>query len=195
MRAGARVRRRSTEAMRTSLLLLVATIFSVGCSVVQRPTAVFRDASLGEVDQNGLTLNFDLSLQNPNSVALPLSKADYGLSLAGTKVLEGTAKPEGSIPANGEFPVRLPVKLTYENLLSAEQAIVKGGGKIPYSFTGGLDVGEGAGLPFLTKGARVPLEYQGTLDVKEVVAKGRDVMNSPAGRKLAMDLVGGWLGR
>ena len=70
--------------------------------------------------------------------ALPLAAADYKLGLGGVNVLDGKAKPAGSVPANGSRSVTLPVSVTYENLLSAEQAIRAGGGDVPYDLDGGL---------------------------------------------------------
>src|SRR5437764_1242623 len=80
-----------------------------------------------------------LNLQNPNPLALPISKADYKLGLGGVNVLEGKAKPDGTLPANGNLDVKLPVTITFENLLAAEKAITSGGGNLPYAFSGNMD--------------------------------------------------------
>src|SRR5205823_13870500 len=88
--------------LRLSGLLMVCTL-SVGCAAlnVQKPTAAVTGMAVQNVNASGFTMNFDVDLQNPNSMALPLTAADYKLGLSGTNVLEGKAKPQGSIPAGG----------------------------------------------------------------------------------------------
>src|SRR3954470_5988062 len=153
--------RRKKVLMRVCQLswILLLGVLSVGCSGVgvKQPTATFNRMNLGEVTPQGFTMNFDVALENPNAVALPLSAADYKLSLGGAKVLEGKAKPSGTLPANGSLPITLPVMVTFENLLAAENALGKGDLNLPYSFEGGLDVG---GPKLLGQGARVPLKYE-----------------------------------
>ena len=110
-------------------LISVLVLFcgcAIGCSgTLQKPTASFRSASVGEVSATGFTLNADVDLKNPNSVALPLSGADYSLGLGGVKVVDsGKVKlAERSIPANGSTVVTIPVPVTFENLLAAEESI------------------------------------------------------------------------
>src|SRR5678815_993261 len=157
---------------RFALSLLVVLTFCVvapGCSSLanlQRPSASVTGMNLGDANERGFTMNFDVDLSNPNSVALPLAAADYKLGLGGVSVLDGKAKPAGSIPANGRRSVTLPVSVTYENLLSAEQAIRASGGDIPYDLDGGLSFD--TGNPF--GGAlRVPLRHSGTLLLRQVL--------------------------
>jgi len=110
-------------------------------------------------------------------------------------VMEGKAAPSGTIPADGALPVKLPVTITYENLLAAEKAIASGGGKVPYALTGNLGVDAGAAgkgaLGGLLGGQslNVPLKYEGQLDVKELLRNPQALMDSPAAKKLAADLV------
>jgi LEA14-like dessication related protein len=180
--------------MRHIFLVLPLCFLSLACSAIRRPTASFRSMAVQNVDSEGFTMNFDLMLNNPNAVSLPLSNADYKLSFAGIKVLDGQAKPEGSIPANGSLALQLPVKVTYENLLAAEQAIASGNAKIPYAFDGGLSVGGGGGGQMLLgQSARVPLNYSGTLDLSEILSRSRAALTSPAARKLAAKALGSFL--
>lgn len=132
----------------------------VGCAAmnVQKPTAAVTGMAVKGVDANGFTLNFDVEIHNPNSMALPLAAADYKLGLGGVDVVEGKARPQGSIPAGSSKSVALPVTLTYENLLAAERSIVKSGGNVPYALDAGLSIDTGS--PLLGK-LRVPLQYQG----------------------------------
>ena len=103
-------------------LALVGLFLVGGCSSVQRPTATYRSMAVSDVTSKGFTLNVDLDVANPNSVALPLNNIDYGLALGGTKVIEqAKANPGATIPANGTGRVTIPVPLSFENLLAASE--------------------------------------------------------------------------
>ena len=159
---------------------------------VQKPSAAITGMTVQDVNASGFTMNFGVDLNNPNTMALPLTAADYKLGLSGMNVAEGKANPEGSIPAGGSKHVTLPVTLTYENLLAAEQGIMKSGGNVPYALDGGLSLN--TGMPMLGN-LRVPLQYSGTLPLKEILSNPQAVMQNPAAQKLARGLIGGLLSR
>jgi LEA14-like dessication related protein len=182
---------------RTIAVLLPLLFVSLACSAVKQPTASFKSMNVTDITPQGFTMAFDLDVANPNGVALPISMADYKIGLGGVNVLNGKANPSGTIPANGSIPVKLPVTLTYENLLSAEQAIVSGGGKIPYAFNGSMKFDAGKDNPLMQAlgGVSVPLKYEGTLDVKSLLQNPQALMNSPAAKKLAAQLLTSFLNR
>jgi LEA14-like dessication related protein len=165
--------------------------FSVGCSALnlQKPTAAITGMEVQHVDVSGFTMNFDVDVKNPNAIELPIAAADYKLALSGLSVLDGKAKPEGAIPAGGSKQVALPVTLTYENLLAAEQGIVKSGGNVPYALDAGLSFN--TGNPILGS-LRVPLQYNGTLPLKQILNNPQALMQNPAAQKLARQLIGGF---
>jgi LEA14-like dessication related protein len=179
----------------TKLTFLVAIcLLGVGCANLnlQKPTAAITAMNLQGADANGFTMNFDVDIKNPNSIALPLSAADYKLGLAGVNVLQGNANPGGSVPGNGSKTVTLPVTVTYENLLAAEQGIVKSGGNVPYALDGGLSLDTGS--PLAGK-LRVPLQYSGTLPLRDILNNPQALLHNAAAQKLAKELVGGFLNR
>src|SRR3954453_14833424 len=141
----------------------VFLLLSTGCSAlqsalnVQKPTATFRAARLENVTAEGLTANFDIGVDNPNSFELPLSAAQYKLALGGVPVVDDQAKPDAAIPAKGSLPVTVPVRLNFQHLLSAEQAIARSGGNIPYDFDGALRFSSGK-LP-LAQDIKVPIKF------------------------------------
>ena len=180
-----------------SLLLLCVTLClgSTGCSSLtslQRPSASVAGMNLGNVDERGFTMNFDVNLSNPNSVALPLAAADYKLGLGGVQVLDGKAKPTGSVPANGTRVVTLPVSVTFDHLLSAEQAIRGSGGDVPYDLDAALSFDTGNPL---FGSLRVPLRHSGTLPLKQVLSDPQALLRNPAARRLATEVLGGLFGR
>jgi len=178
----------SISSLRLAASLLLC-LCGVGCASlnVQKPTGNVTGMSVGEVNATGFTMNFDVDVKNPNTVALPLTAADYTVGFAGVNVAKGKAKPEGSIPAGGSKSVSVPVTITYESLLLAEKAIIKSGGNSPYALDAGLSLN--SGIPLLGD-LRVPLQYNGTLALKDILNNPQALMQSPAARKLAQELVG-----
>jgi LEA14-like dessication related protein len=173
--------------------LFVCT-FSVGCSALnlQKPTAAVTGMAVQNVNVSGFTMNFDVDVKNPNTIELPIAAADYKLGLSGVNIVDGKAKPESSIPPGGSTHVMLPVTLTFENLLAAEQGIVKSGGNIPYYLDAGLSFN--TGNPILGS-LRVPLQYNGILPLKDILKNPQAVMQNPAAQKLARQLIGGLFSR
>ena len=170
--------------------LLPLCCLSLACSGganLQRPTASFRQPTVREVTPEGFTVDFNLDLQNPNAVDLPLAGTDYKVSLAGVKVVDDTAKPGGSVPANGSAPVTLPVTFSFDSLLKAERAIRGGGGNIPVEFDGVIDFAGGnsqlAGLG-LGNSLRLPVHYEGTIPVRDLMRDPTILMRSPAAQRL-----------
>jgi LEA14-like dessication related protein len=179
-------------------VILPLVLISLACSSVKQPTATFKGVNVTELTPQGFALAFDLNVQNPNPVALPVSGANYKLGFGGVNVLEGKAKPNATLPANGNTDVRLPVTVTFDNLLAAEKAIVSGGGNLPYSLTGDVSFDAGSGGNVLSKALgqspTIPLKYEGTLDVKKLLTDPK-VLESPAAKKLAAQLLGGFFNR
>lgn len=149
------------------LLLLCA--FAPGCSALnlKQPTASLRGANVANVTVQGLAANFDLNVENPNSVSLPISGASYKVSFSGVPVVDDQAKPDGTLPANGTLPVTLPVHLTFDQLVKAEQAIARSGGNVPFEFDGGLEFSSGK-LAFMGP-LKVPLHFSGTLNFRQAI--------------------------
>jgi len=171
-------------AVALSLFLLV------GCGSIQKPTVAFQRMSIGDVTAQGFTMNVDVDIANPNAVAIPLTNADYSIALGGVQVVNAAkVKPSASIPANGHGTISIPIPLSFENLLSAEEAIRKGGGSVAYGLDAAFDFD--TGLPVIGN-QRVPLRHEGTLNVKELLSKNwGTILNSPAARELAQKVLGG----
>jgi LEA14-like dessication related protein len=166
-------------------LILPMCLLSLACSQVQKPTASLRSADVGAITADGFTANFALDVHNPNAFEVPLTNADYALALGGVPVTKDTIKPGGSIPANGSTPVTIPVRLSFESLLKAEEAIRAGGGDVPYELDGALGFSGGSGLASLGIPTKIPLKYSGTLPLRKVFSDPTVLLNSAAARRLA----------
>jgi LEA14-like dessication related protein len=175
-----------------SLASLALLFLAGGCATVQRPTASFKNMTLGDVSSRGFVMNVDVDVANPNAVAIPLTNADYSLSLGGVKVVDGARiKPDARIPANGRGTVTIPVPLSFENLLSAEESIRKGAGNVSYGLD--ADLNFDTGLPVLGVQS-VHFQNEGSLNVKELLQKNwSTILTSPAAKELAQKVLGGFL--
>ena len=172
-------------------LFAAVVVLNAGCgSAVKRPTASVRSANLGELTPDGLTLDLNVDVGNPNGFALPVSAASYKLGIAGVNVVSDTAKPTGSVPANGTLPVTVPVTLNFKDLFKAERAIVDTGGNVPYKIDGQLEFAAGP-MASLGQGVTVPLKYDGTLPLRDFVKDPVALMKSPGGRRLVELVLGG----
>jgi LEA14-like dessication related protein len=172
------------------LLLLPLCLLSLACQSIQRPTATIRGMSLRDIDSRGFTMNFDVQLDNPNSFALPLADADYTLSLAGARLLSGEARPDATLPASASRDITLPVTLTFEDLLRAEDSLRRSAGDIPYQLDATLIFG-GSSAPAALLGQKVslPIRHTGTLRLRELL-RDPAALTSPAARQLAQRLFG-----
>ncbi len=174
--------------------LLSLTLITSGCASLnlKRPTAQVTGMSVADVNATGFTMNFDVSVTNPNSVTLPLSAVDYELAIGGTKLLEGKTRPQASIGGGETRTVALPVAVTFENLLKAEKIIASSGANIPYALSGGLTFD--SGLPVIGQ-MRVPLSHEGTLALRDILQHPNALLGGEAAKKLGKMVLGGWLGK
>lgn len=166
-----------------------------GCAAtnVQRPTATFQSVNLGEVTPDGFRMNFVMNVDNPNSVALPVSTADYQLGVAGVRVISDETTLDKGLAANSTTPVTVPVMVRFDDLLKARTALVKSGGDVPFEFSGNLQFRGMGWLP--GQDVKVPLQYKGTLPLKRVLSDPEALLQSPAARELAQQILGGVFGR
>src|SRR5688500_17002530 len=184
---------RALKMARLLVLLLVCPLLAGCVTEVRRPTASVRQMSLGEVTPQGFTMNFEVEVENPNSVALPVADVDYNLRLFERDFVDGEADPDASIPANGSMPVTLPVHVSFENLLAISDGIRKSGGDVLYELEGGLGFGGGSNL--LAKQVRVPVRLIGAIPMRQLLRDPKVLLRSSAARELAQDVLGGLLGR
>lgn len=170
--------------------LLICGVFGTGCAgLIQQPTATFKSANLRNPAADGVTVDFHIDVANPNPVSVPLSGAQYKLALGGTQVVDNKMDSKSDLPAKGTLPLIIPVTLSFENLLAAEQAIRGGGGDVPYSFSGTLDFTP-TGAAGLVGPIHVPLKFDGTLPLRQVIKDPTLLLKSPAARKLAEKVFG-----
>lgn len=132
--------------MKTRLLILVIALSSftlLGCATVQKlvayPSAKVLGVDVGGISFTGLTLTFDVEIENPYTATLPLVGVDYALSSEGKTFMEGELDTDVRIPAKEKRVVPLKVKLPFRELYDLGSN-VKEGSVIPYRADLGLKV-------------------------------------------------------
>lgn len=122
----------------TFAILFICLAILPGCQTMQamlndmdKPTASIQGVRFADLSLNKADMLFDVKINNPYAVALPLSNLDYGLSTGGNAVISGKAKLTDSIPAKGSRTITLPVNLIFADLLKAA-VNVKAGQVLPY---------------------------------------------------------------
>lgn len=144
-------------------LLLTATIlFASGCAQMRswlegapKPSVGLKGVKIQDLSLKDLTLLFDVEIQNPYRVALPLLDVGYRLDSAGSSLLQGTAPLQGTIPASGRRVVGIPATIRFADILKTGRGI-RPGAVVPYDAMLGLGVrAPGVGkmtLPIRKKG-------------------------------------------
>lgn len=151
-----------------ALLLLTLPAFVAGCAGLQEAMNLSQvDANLRGVQVDALSLDaatllFDVEVDNPYSVPIPLVNLDYALASGGKRFASGDAELTGIVPAQGSRVVSIPATVAYADMLSILSQ-VKPGSILPYTAQLGLSVDTPLG-----DALRVPLERESELPIPAV---------------------------
>ena len=151
-----------------TLIVSLIVVMGLGCATIQnalnirKPSASLQGLKFEEITLDSATLLFDVEIDNPYPVALPLVNVDYDLASRAKSFLSGKADLQTTIAAHSKKSVLLPAKVTYLDLLQAFKGI-RPGSVIPYSADVGLSV-DAPALGLL----RLPIKREGELLVPTV---------------------------
>jgi LEA14-like dessication related protein len=152
------------QLLRRTLLFALALLS--GCAlfqeVVPKPSARIADVRLTGLNLQKADLVFDVEVTNPYAVALPLIDLTYALASGENRFLEGSVKPQQSIPAGGTGKVELPASVTFSSLLKVVQG-VRPGAVLPYT----ADLAATVDTPLLGR-LVVPVSRRGELPIPAV---------------------------
>jgi len=149
------IMKRCVIAMSAAALLVGAT----GCGMLTRPSAQVTGVDVRRVGLTEATMVFDVKVDNPYTVALPMSNLDYALSSRGVGFLTGEADVAGTVPAGGSKTLGVPVRISYRELIAAVRD-ARPGAVIPYRADLGLSVQAPALGPI-----RLPIRKDGELTI------------------------------
>jgi LEA14-like dessication related protein len=156
------------------VLVLIVCLIMTGCSTLEqlgfnKPTARITGVQFADASLSSAKLVFDVEVDNPYPVALPLTNLNYSLASGDVSLFSGNAKPATSIPAKSTQSLSLPVTVNYLEIFRSLKGITPGT-TIPYK--AGLDLSvDTPGLGPLT----LPLKKEGQLALPKV--SGADVIN------------------
>jgi hypothetical protein len=127
---------RSWRVRATALLPgLLATLLLTGCAALGKsvpyPSARVAGVDVDGVTLTALTLRFDVEVENPYGVDLPMVGLDYALSTEGKRFLNGTLGLDSSIPAGEKRVVGMPVRIPFAEVYEVV-ADVDAGDTVPY---------------------------------------------------------------
>ncbi|HEY0370593.1 MAG TPA: LEA type 2 family protein [Thermoanaerobaculia bacterium] len=118
-----------------SIVSGVAVFLLSGCAAVQQalnienPRYAIRDIR-PRVDiaiplsASSIDIDFNLEVDNPNSVGLRLDQLDFDLLINDTHVLESVSRQGLRVPANGVGNVQLQTRIGYQNIRSLWSEVV-----------------------------------------------------------------------
>ncbi len=106
-----------------------------------------------------------LRVQNPNSVAIPVSGLDYVVSLAGTEFARGVSANSFTLPATGEDVVEIDVSTNLLNSARHLYSLMKNGEEnLDYNLSGNVKVN----LPFIKS---LPFSRTGQVNLRGLDAR------------------------
>lgn len=73
---------------------------------------------------SSIDIDFDLEVDNPNSVGLRLDQVDFNLFINNSRVLDSISQQNINIPANGRGDVQLRTRIGYQNIRALWSEIV-----------------------------------------------------------------------
>ena len=151
-----------------SVLAIFILFCLTGCAALEdallqkKPSASLVGVHLTDISLKSASLVFDVEVENPYSVGLPLVNLDYEVSSKAQQLFTGAADLQTTIPAQSTQEVALPVTLNYLELVKAFKD-VRPGSVIPYEAVLGLSLD----APVLGR-IRLPINRAGELTVPTI---------------------------
>ncbi len=152
-----------------SLFLIFFSFFLISsCSTLDkligenRPSASIVGARLSNLNAQSATVTFDVSVDNPYGVDLPILGLDFALSNRGNQFLAGAVNDPGFIPAMNSRVVPVVAQIPFADAMRV-LSDVKPGAVIPYEAIMGLN------LDLPSFGAfRIPLQKSGEFPIPAI---------------------------
>ena len=154
----------------------VFVLFASGCEtlrdavdVMRKPEVRIAATEVQDLSFSGLTLLFDVEIENPNPIGIQLSGYDYELQIEGNPFVSGQVQEKVAITprdrARDRSIIPLPVELGFEEIVQTIGALAPGEGKEEAAYR--LTAGFSFDLPVLGR-VRVPVQTEGTFPILRV---------------------------
>ena len=127
--------------MRKSLFLLLLCMLLLGCKLlVKEPVVTVQEFNVVSLDGGGAGMELRLKVKNPNSFDIRLLGYDYDLKVLELPLAKGAAREEVNFPAGAEADLRIPVHVSYGELLEIYQR-KPNLDSVPYRLSASLELG------------------------------------------------------
>lgn len=148
------------------LAVAAAALSSSGCESLRgvvdgmhKPEVRVASTELEALSFSGLTLRFDVEIENPNPIGISLAGFDYELQIEGNSFVSGEVDERIAVEARGSSIVPLPVELAFENIVNAFSQL-EGQEEAAYQLSSGFSFD----LPMLGR-VRIPVQKAGTFPI------------------------------
>ncbi len=145
-----------------ALFLLAIGLVLSSCVQPAAPEVKYLDYKLGRVTAEGLEVNFNFEVKNPNPIPLDVSNYSYKVYI-NDKELASADHQGFSLPASDKTKVTIPAFVRYEQLFGSAVSIIdrlaKGINNFDYRVEGTVN----AGALGMTVGS--PLKASGTIPI------------------------------
>lgn len=142
-------------------MLLFALLLATSCSmIVEKPQVNLTDVRIAGLDSEGVSIDFLLTVNNPNSFDLPLKGYVYDVRLMALPLARGESRDSVTFGGKSATEMLIPVRIAYSDVME----ILKrrpGLKEIPYQLNANLDMGTPIGS------FKVPVSKGGVLSVPE----------------------------
>jgi LEA14-like dessication related protein len=161
-------------------LLLLVCSFLTGCTMfMAQPEVMVKDVSLAGLDRDGVEMDLGLTVTNPNSSSIRLSRYSYNLLISELPMTRGEQHESFEFKGNTTTDIRLPLHIRYNDLLEILKRIPDPD-HIPYQLTADFDLNTQLGtftVPVAKRGNfAIPQNYR----PGQILKKLNDFFNQDA---------------
>jgi LEA14-like dessication related protein len=157
-------------------------VVGVGCTSLQRPEIRSVRSRITAIDLRGVSLMFDVEVNNPYLVALKAPRFQYAIDIEGNEFIKSESPVDADLPAGRVGTISLPVRFgyvelwrTYRALADATEAKYQMRATFPVSALGqqfNLPVSHSGTIPVL----RPPQVSMGRVRMSDVSVSGAKVI-------------------
>jgi len=145
-------------------VLILSTVLLTGCSslsgLIDKPQLSVADFKLTQANLLQQSFKIRMKVDNPNSFSIPVLGLNYGLSIAGVDITQGTTNQGVRIPANGTDYLEIDFSTNLlKTLPDLKDVILSGGKSLSYNLTGDVNLDN----PIISK---LPFSKTGQFDLR-----------------------------
>ena len=136
--------------------LAAAAMVLAGCAALRPPLAApeveIASVRVAEARLPRLTLAIELSVRNPNAVAIELAALDADLAIGGERVAVVRLARPVTLPPDRSTRITLTADADAGAALAGVGRVLGGGRPVGYELTGLVTLGDGTAYPFRRRG-------------------------------------------